>query len=497
MFKISSIHIGQNSGKQIDTKKWLPLFGYCFYSLIAVVLTYSSVIAFAAHKCTFTPLVFCFVLLIGLAVYFGLLAYKHSTESEYLFLLVGVPAGLSFCLFILPGNVPDEYPHVWQVAALFSRSITGFSVPSALNEINAPHSFSDMYTLLSNKAEWGNTFFCGRYLGSYLPYVYFIASIPMTICRLLGGNEYIAFYLARLANLTVYLIWSVALIRYAKFGKRLLLVYLLNPMLIQQEASCSADAVINIVLISFVVIVFSLYKDEDGISCGSALMLLVLSILVCLSKSFAYSPLLLLLLLFVPKYVGAWSRRSVWLAVLVSGSIAVAFVILFYRGPFMQMGFELLRSPFNFAKVMAKTVWEMGPFWIESFAGYNLGALSINVWVPCLWIYLILIFLVSLDCKETQTVPFCTDDRILLWVITLSEIALICLSMREWTVTIDGRSDIFMGVQGRYFIPVFLLLFYSFLKSNKLAQRRLSQISISFAISFIYLVDIFCVIQFF
>lgn len=41
----------------------------------------------------------------------------------------------------------------------------------------------------------------------------------------------------------------------------------------------------------------------------------------------------------------------------------------------MQMGFELLRSPIAFIKVMVKTIWEMGPFWVESFAGYNLGAL--------------------------------------------------------------------------------------------------------------------------
>ena len=59
------------------------------------------------------PIGLCIVLLFGLASLFVRLANRHANEKDILFLLVGVPAGVAFCLFILPGNVPDEYPHVW------------------------------------------------------------------------------------------------------------------------------------------------------------------------------------------------------------------------------------------------------------------------------------------------------------------------------------------------------------------------------------------------
>lgn len=477
-------------------KSWIPMVAYFVYAVLSISFTFATTLFYAAHKCGLAPIVFCIVLLLGLAFFFVGLVNRHANESSILFLLVGVPAGVAFCLYILPGNVPDEYPHVWQVAALFSRSESGFMVPAALNEANTPRSFADMYSLLTSTPNWENTFFCGRCLSSYLPFVYIIASVPMYICRAIGANEYLAFYIARFANLALYLIVASLLIRHAKFGKRLLLVYFLNPMLIQQESSCSGDAIINIVLFAFVVVTFSAYYEKK-VSKRLVVCLTVLSVLLCLSKTFAYSPMLLLLLLLIPERVGAWERSRIWAGIIATGAVAAILTVVLYRGPFMQMGFELLRSPASFIKVMLKTIWEMGPFWVESFAGYNLGALSINVWRPCFWAYLVLLVVVSLDGKEEHSSPFCSDDRILLWLISVVNIVLICLSMREWTVTVDGRTDIFMGVQGRYFIPLVFLPLFSTLESRSTAVAQFKQTGLAFAMAAIFSIDMLCIIQFF
>lgn len=66
------------------------------------------------------------------------------------------------------------------------------------------------------------------------------------------------------------------------------------------SASCSGDAVINIVLFSFVIITISVYT-EKRITRHRAICPALLVVLLYLSKAFAYSPLLLLLLLFVPE----------------------------------------------------------------------------------------------------------------------------------------------------------------------------------------------------
>lgn len=477
-------------------KSGFSIAAYCVYAAFSISTTFAVVLMYAAHVCGVVPLGCCIALLFGLLAVFVRLAVEHSAENDILFLLVGVPAGIAFCLFILPGNVPDEYPHVWQVTALFSRSGSGFMVPSALNETNMPHSFADMYSLITKAPNWGDTFLCGRYLSSYLPFVYVIASIPMSVCRLVGTNEYLAFYFARLGNLVFYLISATLLIRYTKFGKRLLLVYFLNPMLIQQEASCSGDAVINIVLFSFVIITISAYT-EKRITRHRAICLAILAVLLCLSKAFAYSPFLLLLLLFVPERAGNWTRRGIWIGAFTAVAIASVLIIVLYRGPFMQMGFELLRSPIAFIKVMVKTIWEMGPFWVESFAGYNLGALSINVWKPCFWAYLVLLALVSVDDEGRQESPFCLDDRLLLWLIPAIDVVLICLSMREWTVTIDGRSDIFMGVQGRYFIPLVFLPLFSIMERKGATRAQCRQIVFVLALAAIFCIDMLCIVQFF
>ena len=38
--------------------------------------------------------------------------------------------------------------------------------------------------------------------------------------------------------------------------------------------------------------------------------------------------------------------------------------------------------------------------------------------------------------------------------------------MREWSVTVDKRSDIIMGVQGRYLFPIMLMPLFSMLRFN-------------------------------
>lgn len=477
-------------------KSWFPMIAYFIYAVLSISFTFAVTLFYAARKCGLAPIGLCIVLLFGLASLFVRLANRHANEKDILFLLVGVPAGVAFCLFILPGNVPDEYPHVWQVAALFSRSESGFMVPAALNEANTPRSFADMHSLLTSTPNWENTFLCGRCLSSYLPFVYIIASVPMYICRALGVNEYIAFYLARFANLTFFLMAAFLLIRYAKFGKRLLLVYFLNPMLIQQESSCSADAVINVVLFAFVIVIISAYNVKR-VPKRLAVCLAALSVLLCLSKTFAYSPMLLLLLLLIPERVGTWKRSRIWACVIAIGVVMSILTIALYRGPFMRLGFDLLRSPASFIKVMLKTIWEMGPFWVESFAGYNLGALSINVWRPCFWAYLVLLAVVSLDGKEEHRSPFRSDDRALLWLIAGVNIVLICLSMRGWTVTVDGRTDIFMGVQGRYLIPLIFLPLFSTLESRSTAVVQFKQTGLAFAMAAIFSIDMLCIIQFF
>ena len=479
-----------------DDKPFFGMIAYCLYAAFSICVSFGIALIYAARKCGALPIFGCLGLLLLLAVIFVRMVTIHSRRSDYLFLLVGVPAGIAFCLFILPGNVPDEYPHIWQIAALFSRSADGFMVPNALSEANMPHSFADMYGLLTSAPGWGNEFLCGRYLSGYFTHVYLISSIPMALCRLLGVNEYVAVYLARLANLTTYLACAFILIRFANFGKRLLLVYFLNPILIQQEASCSADAITNLALLSFVVVALTIYA-EKAITKRRGACLGILTILLCLSKSFAYVPLLLMFLLFVPRKLGNWSRRGVWLSVFAAGTVAAILVVVFYRGSFMEMGFELLRSPLTFAKVMLKTVWEMGPFWTESFAGYNLGALSINVWKPCFWAYLVLLFVVSCDGQEESGCPLCLDDRLLLWIIPVIDTVLICLSMREWTVLVDGRSDIFMGVQGRYLIPLVVLPLLAMLKRKDGRVEPSAQMIPVFILAAIYFVDMICIIQFF
>lgn len=67
-------------------------------------------------------------------------------------------------------------------------------------------------------------------------------------------------------------------------GKNAVLIFLLNPILLQQEASVSAaDSVANIVAILYVAVVVKIYADSLY-SYRSLLALILLSVLLLLSK---------------------------------------------------------------------------------------------------------------------------------------------------------------------------------------------------------------------
>ena len=68
-------------------------------------------------------------------------------------------------------------------------------------------------------------------------------------------------YIARILNLIVGLILGYYSIKLIPFGKLLLTIYMFLPMYFQQEASISADSLINSVAIFF--IAYNLYFESN------------------------------------------------------------------------------------------------------------------------------------------------------------------------------------------------------------------------------------------
>lgn len=446
--------------------RWLPcLAAYFICCLFVAVISFNAVLLYSAHLCGKSPLAFSAACAFLVGVFFLVLLRSWRGHPERVFLLVAFPAGLIFAFFLLPNQVPDE---CWHIYRAFDLKLTGAGtqVPAILESM--PTTYAGLQAVMASQSGWGDTVFIGRDLTSYFVHLYVFPSCAIHVCALVGVNPYCAIIVGRIVNGFIFLVVGYWIVKKVPFGKVLVCVYLLNPMMIQQEFSLSADAMVNVVALAFVAYVLYL-KFSESVSWSNLVGLFLLLVLTCVSK-FAYAPLVLLLLLLVPRVASGKTRRLINCGAVAAVVLAVALVVAFYNGTTYSSAFELVRDPKEFLSVMLNSTIELGPLWIKEFAGMILGALNITVWEPCFWAYcLILLFSTVFNLGESKS--FARWEKVFVVLLTAFMSVAILLVFREWTLTVDLRSDVIMGMQGRYLLPFYILPLLA-LVTPRAAQRR-------------------------
>ena len=273
------------------------------------------------------------------------------------------------------------------------------------------------------------------------------------------------------------------------------MIFLLNPMLVQQQASCSCDAVVNLAAISFLVLLLHLLSKES-ISKREIATLACLFLLTSISK-YIYFFMGYLFLLFVPRLNNRNKEIGVYVGVVFLSLLAAFFIITCYHGSFMPEGFALLRQPSLFVSVLCKSIWKLTPFYVASYAGQQLGQLNILVWEPCLWLYLIIqtasLFYNS-DCASGLS--FKGVQYFAMFADTFLIYLLALLSMRSWSLNADHNYDFITGVQGRYLIPVAFQSMIPFHVSNR-AKGNVYLLIYVMALVAIFIIDFATIVRFF
>ena len=72
---------------------------------------------------------------------------------------------------------------------------------------------------------------------------------------------------------------------------------------------------------------------------------------------------------------------------------------------------------------------------------------------------------------------------------------LIVMTMRNWTLTVDKREDIIMGVQGRYLFPLVLPVLLNILRPIKSSSEGHVLLGSSFIMSTILFVDFISILS--
>ena len=296
-------------------------------------------------------------------------------------------------------------------------------------------------------------------------------------------------------------------IRKLPIAKYTLLLISLLPISLQQAASFSYDGIINGV--SFLYIAYCLYAiyNEKELSFTEAAIIAVAGSMVCSVKGGVY-----VALCFVPLLALFHKRSSVrkqyWVYWAFSGIGLFAFAgknLIRTFARFMAVAgsvtggaastqvytfSDIIHDPFRFIGMFLNTFYEQGDKYIRNLFGGNLAWRDINIsWV----IVFGFVFVILLSCIQNEgEKKIAVLDR---WYLGLTALAAFgCVEVSMLLVWTPVTYDYITGVQGRYFIPFFLLILIA-CRNLFFQVRRNIEKYLVFAMTMLNIITILQVVQ--
>ena len=401
-----------------------------------------------------------------------------STVETFLFFVV-LTIGIPMVLLIPPGAGYDEEDHLVRVWELASLSFIPGQIPP--QEMQYPKIYRDFayrhqpgrlvdedYWQKYRDAslyEYGHV---TRELNTKSVYSPVLLLPQALVLRYVGRpadlSALTVFRLSRFAGLISYLILVLLAVRLIPFGKWILLVFAVSPIAMFQATTISADAISNGIGFLFIAGCLRLAQlNEINWKAWGALVFLVF--LLFLAK-LNLVPLILIPFLLIPP--SRFANRGIYFSLLAMTLILfIVEVAGWNRIASLQLDPALaneadvtaqltyiLSDPFNFIQIILKDLftngWAYFLGWINGYGYYY--------WTPPPIVsFLFFLSLGSVIVADSALHPVDRRFRFAFILTFIASYFATILSLYA-TFTPVGADEI-LGVQGRYFVPLALLLF--------------------------------------
>ncbi|MCL2433946.1 MAG: DUF2142 domain-containing protein [Clostridia bacterium] len=436
-----------------------------------------------------------------------------KVKLEYIFLVCALCLGVAHTFIVVPFGTCDEIDH-FSTAYHYSNKLLGVGPTKSgktiymreddmafyektEKSVNIYHPERDglakYYRIMgtelfslktSNKlVEFGGTKINGPVV-KMTPTVYVPQALGITAARLLNLGGCPTYYLGRLCNLITYAVLVFFAIRFMPFGKKMLTVAAMLPIMIHQSASYSYD--VSVVSFAFLFFAYSL-KMAFGpgkvrwknviVLCALAALLAPAKVVYCficltcflipkekfselnLARYKKAIPIALVL-------ITAFLSFGVFASAVVGRIIDPSYTQPLAEARPVTLGY-LLRNMQVIPMIIFNSIITEGYKYLEDMLCANLGWL--NLPINPLLIYSVFTILLMSAIKHRGEHQLNGKNKLLLFGIAAVTMILVCASMLfGWTMipkTDQAFADFrIRGVQGRYFLPmlpVLLILFQS------------------------------------
>jgi uncharacterized membrane protein len=421
---------------------------------------------------------------------------NESHHAASAVLVLGIVFGLIMIVLTPPFQVPDEEAHFYRAyqTSIFDLSLekrggrVGADLPRSLRDtwllfklIRADSEKKVRAAMYAHALEMTDTepVFCSPIL-PYPPAGYIAQSAGMLFGRMAGAPPIVSLYLARILNLALFLLlatWAVRCTPAMKWGFVLLL---LMPMTLFEAASLSADAFTAGIAYLLIAFILRCAADEGRLTFRELIFLFSAAVLLALAKQGYWPIVLLVLLIPARRFCTPWRKFFTLAAlILLTAGIGIAYAIAAQEYSTGVAGSNIadqmryiVSHPFSYLATLLRSPFRL--FYLESFIG-RLGWLEtrLSPWILAPYG----LMLAAIPFLERQRFVLSAVQRFWTGILGVSMGALIfTIQYLSWTPV--GKAYI-AGVQGRYFIPIALLLFLPFcgrriffsIEENALARR--------------------------
>lgn len=431
------------------------------------------------------------------AMYY-LIFIRKNVKIELLYLVCAVALGGLFFVFIPEFETPDEQRHI-HTAYNVSNMILGYKYDDdiEMRVIDYEQRFlADRFDrnryneyvgqlIRGYGVDNDETVMLGNTPLGVQKYLYFVSGVGITIGRLLSFGTVPTYFLGSLLNYIFFVLVMFYSIKKIPIGKVAVLLIAILPMTLQQATSYSYDCVV--ISMGTLLVALSLkiaYSDKNK---KSEIAILIGTMLLFIPvKSCAYSMLALIVLIPIRKL---WKKERKTSRILLTGLVfsycAVIIPIIFNflfpsEDAGMMSGYiewanepgytigQLLSNPKRCLNIIYSTILTNISYYIHTMVGGYLGWLVIPIpWFVTL--ILLTTLFISIMKTEDDNINISTKSRCLLGSVCIISICFVMAGLLfSWT---PASYTVIQGVQGRYFIPILLLMLLA-VRGNWMTIKR-------------------------
>jgi len=436
-------------------------------------------------------------------------------NHRHFFLFTAILFGIVYNFIIPPFQSPDETSHYFRVVHLTDGNLVGIKENNRQGgKINEAHiklknefyklrfnsgkilEHQFVRALAINKNELELQFVDFPNTSFYSPSVY----VPQILGSIIGkkiNNSLISFYLVRLVTLLVWVIIILVTLEKIPFHKWTITFLTLLPSSIFLHASVNGDAITNALSFLLVGIIIGKVVSKSKENNFFFIFMVFLITSTILLNKIIYFPIVGLILLVPSDCFYDKKQKIVWISVLFSLVFLVLtgwylytksqFISYDDYNPLYRNGLQLnagvdpgaqmsyvLRNPLTFMRTVIFSVWETKAATIAHYIG-KFGWEKNYIPTPIIGILTILILLNAIFEKPKQAFSLSNRARALLIGLALIMMGGLTLLMYlHWNPV---GADRISNLSGRYFIPIFPLLFLA-LKNDRFKLVNYEQLRV-------------------